>query len=226
MVSLTRHASLRHAGAIAGLIGCLLVIIGIGFSSYNFKAGGYSPQNHFISELGKTSAGSFSKVFNLCIMGSGVFLTIFTYGLGRSLWSYKAARYATIVGIISTLSFSMVGYYNADAWTEHKIAAIVFFTGAMFSIAIFGYVIWKNKPGKWAPFIGIQSAIIVLIYLLLLFWPKDLMVYAIQYPQQFIRPTYWDLTILEWVYSACICVWITTTSLHQLDLSSRKKHPF
>jgi hypothetical membrane protein len=204
---------IRYITGITGIAGCLAVIIGITLSAIHFEPGtGYSPLNHFISELGKKSAGKFSDVFNLCLMAGGVLLTLFTLSLGLSMRQKWVARIATCIGILATLSFSMVGYYSADSWTAHKIAAIVFFSGAMVATNLFGYVIYKYNTVRWHKTIAIQSCIITLVYLLIFCWPKDLMVEAVKHPDQFIRPVYWDLTILEWIYSTCICNWIFTTA--------------
>jgi len=64
---------------------------------------------------------------------------VFTNGLGNYLRKNKLAWYASYIGMGATLSFSAIGYYTADNWLAHRIAATVFFSGVMVSIVLFSY---------------------------------------------------------------------------------------
>lgn len=198
----------------AGIAGCLVIAFGLFASGSHYtRSISYSPKNHFISELGLASASDYSFVFNGCLGLGGLLLMVFTNGLGNYLRHTPLAWYASYIGMGSTLSFSAIGYYTADSWTAHRIAATVFFSGVMVSIVLFSYCIWKNKQRRLHHFITLQGFIIAFIYLMVLVWPKELLLQSVNDPENFVRPELWGLTILEWSYCLMIGLWVLSVSV-------------
>ena len=139
----------NYVTPVSGIAGCLVIAFGLFASASHYtRSMAYSPQNHFISELGLATASEYSYVFNICLGIGGVLLMMFTNGLGIYLQKNPLAWYASYIGIGATLSFSAIGYFTADSWTAHRNAALVFFSGAMISIVLFSYCIWQNKQRK------------------------------------------------------------------------------
>ena len=218
-----RNITLNQLAPLAGLTGCAVIGFGLFASaSHYIRPMVYSPRNHFISELGLAEASDFAHVFNLCLNTGGIMLLLFVYGLGSYLYKTPLAKYATFIGMTATLSFSAIGYFTADSWIAHKNAASVFFTGAMLSIALFSYCIRENKQSKIHHFISIQGFLIVFIYALVLVLPKDLLTQSVNDPEGFVRPNFWDLTVLEWTYCLLICSWIVTVSIDLLYITYHK----
>lgn len=213
MFSNLRKLDINFLTPLTGITGCLIIAFGLVVSAMHYTLDvTYSPKNHFISELGLSSASKYSYVFNFCLGIGGLLLMYFTNGLGSYLRKSPLAWYASYIGMLATLSFSAIGYYTADSWTAHRNAAVVFFTGVMISISLFSYCIWTNKQRRMHHIIALQGFIIVVIYFTVLVWPKDLLLQSVNEPDKFIRPELWGLTVLEWGYCSMIAFWIMSVS--------------
>lgn len=210
----------------SGILGCLIIAVGLFASASHYtRSQHYSPKNHFISELGLASASEYSFVFNICLGIGGLLLMGFANGLGNYLHKSPLAWYASYIGMLATLSFSAIGYYTADNWTAHRIAATVFFSGVMVSIVLFSYCIWKTKQRKLHHFISLQGFIVAFIYVVVLVWPKALLTQSVTDPEKFVRPELWGLTVLEWSYCLLIGSWILSVSADLIYVLSRKVNP-
>lgn len=210
---------------VSGIAGCLVIAFGLLASASHYtRSVSYSPQNHFISELGLATASEYSYVFNTCLGIGGVLLMLFTNGLGIYLRKNPIAWYASYIGIGATLSFSAIGYFTADSWVAHRNAAMVFFSGAMISIVLFSFCIWQNKQRRIHHFISVQGFLIALIFLVVLVWPKELLNQSVEDPANFVRPELWGLTVLEWIYCFMIGSWILTTSVDMINILSKKEN--
>ncbi len=213
----------NYVTPVSGIAGCLVIAFGLFASASHYtRSMAYSPQNHFISELGLATASKYSFVFNICLGIGGVLLMLFTNGLGIYLRKNPLAWYASYIGIGATLSFSAIGYFTADSWTAHRNAALVFFSGAMISIVLFSYCIWQSKQRRMHHFISVQGFIIAFIFLIVLVWPKELLTQSVEDPVNFIRPELWGLTVLEWAYCFMIGSWILTVSGDIIYVLSKK----
>jgi hypothetical membrane protein len=142
----------------------------------------------------------------------GLLLLVFGLALGRYLRQSKVAKFATVTSVIASLSFAAIGVFPANEWTPHMIAAGTFFTTAMLAIVLFSYCIWKNRQRHVHRFITIQGFIIAGLYILVLIWPKQLLVQYVHGSADFIRPAIWGLTVLEWGYCLLIGSWILAVS--------------
>ena len=220
-----KNFNLHYITAASGIAGCLVITFGLFASASHYtRSMTYSPQNHFISELGLATASEYSHVFNICLGIGGLLLMTFTNGLGIYLRKNPLAWYASYIGIGATLSFSAIGYFTADSWTAHRNAAIVFFSGAMISIVLFSYCIWQSKQRRIHHFISVQGFMIALIFLIVLTWPKELLHQSVEDPANFVRPELWGLTVLEWLYCFMIGSWILTVSGDMIYVLSKKEN--
>ena len=210
--------------AIAGIIGCLVIGFGALISAiYFFGSEAYSPSNHFVSELGRANASGSAHTFNLSLKVGGLLLLIFGLALGRYLQQSRVAKFATAASVVASLSFAAIGVFPANEWTPHMIAAGTFFTTAMLAIVLFSYCIWKNRQWHLHRFITIQGFIIASLYILVLIWPKQLLVQYVHGSADFIRPAIWVLTVLEWGYCLLIGSWILAVSANILWVTSKRK---
>lgn len=215
---------LHYSTAASGIAGCAVIAFGlIASASHYTRSMPYSPQNHFISELGLATASEYSFVFNSCLGIGGLLLMMFTNGLGIFLRAHPLAWYASYIGMGATLSFSAIGYFTADSWAAHRMAAMVFFSGAMISIVLFSYCMWQNERRNMHHFISLQGFIIAILFLLALIWPKALLNQSVNDPANFVRPELWGLTVLEWMYCFMIGSWILTVSGDMIYLLRKKE---
>lgn len=199
--------------ALAGVSGCFVVGFGLLASATHYSGKQeYSVLNHFISELGLERASSMAYVFNRSLMTGGILFMIFAMGLGNYFGKSIPAKIATATGMISTLSFSAIGYYTGDTWVAHLIVASVFFAGAMITILLFSYAMWTNRQAGFHPAICMQGLMVAAFYFVAMLWPKELLFQSINDPEHFVRPAYWVLTMLEWGYCLMVCAWILMVS--------------
>ncbi len=218
------HRQLHYMTPASGIAGCAVIAFGLAASASHYtRSMAYSPQNHFISELGLATASEYSFVFNICLGIGGLLLMMFTNGLGIFLRANPLAWYASYIGMGATLSFSAIGYFTADSWTAHRNAAMVFFSGAMISIVLFSYCIWQNKRRRMHHFISVQGFIIAFLFLMALIWPKELLNQSVNDPANFVRPELWGLTVLEWAYCFMIGSWILSVSGDMIYVLSKKE---
>ncbi len=209
--------NLRKITPFAGLMGCFLVLFGLYASASNyFRPDGYSPANHFISELGLSDASTMAHIFNRSVMSGGILMMIFALGLGNFIGKGKREKVATLVGMIATLAFSGIGYFTAVDHTSHLIVAMIFFGGAMVSILLFSYTIWVDRESGLNVYISFHGVLIAVIYVITVFAPKELLFQSINDPDHFVRPDIWELSILEWVYCFLILSWIVLVALNMI----------
>jgi len=200
---------------IAGIAGCVIVGGGIYEAAMHYTGTGfYSPENHFISELGMIASTTKAHVFNRSLNVAGFLFMIFVIGLGRYLGNGLAARAGIVTGIIATVHFSAVGYFTAADWLPHLIVASIFFAGAMLSVSLFAFAIWRDEQKRLHPVLVLHGIIIAACYMVALLWPKDLMWQMTVDPGHFVRPEVWAITLLEWGYCLLICTWICMASLN------------
>jgi len=217
-----KNINFNNITPLAGTIGCLVVGIGLLASATHYTSPeGYSPINHFISELGLAKNSSMADVFNHSLMTGGILLMFFSIGLGNFIGKGNLAKFATITGMISTLSFSAIGYYTAETWIAHIVAASVFFAGAMITIVLFSISIWKNRQSGLHPFLSIQGMFIAALYFVALIWPKELLLQSVTDTENFVRPAIWILSILEWSYCLMICFWIIMVSANLVYITRK-----
>ncbi|MDZ4844375.1 MAG: DUF998 domain-containing protein [Chitinophagales bacterium] len=202
---------------LAGIAGCMIVGGGIYESATHYIGSGfYSPENHFISELGLSTSTTMAHVFNRSLNIAGFLLMIFVIGLGRFLGNGYAARAGIVTGITATVSFSAVGYFTAADWLQHMIAASIFFAGAMLTVSFFVFAILHDTQKRLHRVHVLHGILIVACYFIALLWPKDLMWQMTNDPAHFVRPSIWAITLLEWGYCLLICTWICMVSLNLL----------
>jgi len=210
--------------AIIGVLTCATIGYGllVSFSHYS-GPGFYSPRNHFISELGTPEASPMSNVFNHCLMLGGILMLAFNFGLANFFGKGRIVKIAAFIGVIAALSFSTIGYYPADDWPHHVVAAKIFFTGAMISIGLFCYTSWQNSERGFHRYINYLGLHVAILYLIVLVWPKETLNQYVYDFRNFSRPSFWALPILEWSYCLLICFWIISISANLLYLRHRQK---
>lgn len=211
-----KSAGFLQLAAICGRVGPILLVVGTLASSLSFqgRAGEtYSPLNHFVSELGQGGVSSLAFVFNATLVLSGLSLALFLLGLGSFL-NNSTGRIAGIMGALSGLSCSSLGFLTMDHLFPHIAAGDFFFFCGFVSIALFTAAIALDKKRRlplWLILPGTGAAGGFLAFLLLLaaihLPPEEALV-----PGGGPRPTVWTLPAVEWGLYAAILVWLTCTS--------------
>ena len=112
-----------------GLIGSgiLLVFVLLSRIGYVGTAGeSYSFLNHYISELGQVGVSHLAPLFNTGLILGGFVSTVFMVGLGMYIKN-TVAKIAMIVGVLSGIACSLVGFFPMNNLHTHTIVATSFF---------------------------------------------------------------------------------------------------
>ena len=180
-------------GLLGAAIGFLFILSAtIGYVGRNGES--YSMLNHFISELGEIGISHLALLFNIgLILAGGVFLP-FLIGLGLYVEN-KIAKIAMVLGIISAIAISLVGFFPMNFLLPHYLVAMTFFFGGMLTIAIFTIAIFLQKDVKIPKSFIIPGIITVFVFIYFLFFIDVGDLSAIFTS----RPDFLLIAVFEWV---------------------------
>ena len=183
---------------------------------YRGHAGeGYSPLNHFVSELGEIAASRFALVFNLSLVLGGIGLGVFVLLLADRL----SGRFRTILmaaGVVAGASGALVGVFPMDYPPAHRIVSGLFFLTGWLVACVFslwllsaprlGFPRWLLVPGA--------TAVAISVTFLAVF-----STYHQTNPDGPIlsRPTgFWSVPFLEWASLLSLLAWFVCVSIVRL----------
>lgn len=202
-----------------GIAGSLLVVSGCVVPSLKYKGRHgqrYSPLNHFISELGERNVSAFSGVFNVSLVFAGLFFVLFMNQFGFYL-NTVPARIASITGVFSALSCTMVGVFPMDTMKKHDDAAMCFFYGGLATILLFGISSMTDPQRRlsltfifFAVAVALAFAAFLLLPVLMPRPDKKLDFFGAD------RPKIWPLPMVEWLAMLGVVGWIAAVSLYFL----------
>lgn len=157
----SRRLSLLGLASI-GVILAGMVVSAIPYRGYEGE--GYSPLDHFVSELGEIAVSRLAWAFNLGILLGGVGLGTFLALLADRLTGrFRTALVAA--GVIAAVSGALVGVFPMDYFGTHRIVSVVFFlTGwivaGLFSVWLLatprtGFPRWLLSLLAWFAFVSL-----------------------------------------------------------------------
>jgi hypothetical membrane protein len=194
----------------AGLIGgAVLAITSIVTAiAYEGRAGeGYSPFNHFVSELGEVGVSSLATVFNIGLMIAGPCFVLFMVGLALS--RSGGIRYAYgILGGISGFAGFFVGIFPMNDGTIHGVVAGTFFGLAWIAIGLASLDFVLDREPRfpwWLAILGGVTVLVSVAFLLVLAGE------GLGVPSP--RPGFLAVTSLEWLVVISVIAWVLATSI-------------
>ncbi len=200
-----------------GLSGSLVIIFAMLYAALSYsgrKKERYSVLNHFISELGEAGVSSGAWIFNYGLIAGGLLLVPYVIGFGLALNNVWAI-FASIAGLWTALSCSLVGIYPMNNLAPHIKAATAFFRGGLAMVILYGAAILAQPAGqgKISLAASITSLLAALSYGSFLFLgrlPEHTPVLPEDPNPDLIpeRPRFWGLAALEWVVLAATMAWL------------------
>jgi hypothetical protein len=207
------HVPSSAAGAL-GLGAVALILLGAlaaAIPYVGYAGEGYSPLNHFISELGETAISRLALAFNVGIVVGGSGLGLFLVMLSRHLTGrYRPA--IMLAGIVAGTSGSLVGIFTMDNHAVHGLVSGIFFCTGWIVVAVFSMWLVGHPRSGFPRRLVVPGAASVAINL------AFLAVYATYHPMDpnapiLQREPIWTVPLLEWASLLSLLVWFVCVSL-------------
>jgi hypothetical membrane protein len=205
--------SARAAGSLA-LASVAVILLGslATATAYTGYAGeGYSPLNHFISELGETTASRLALVFNSGLVIGGAGLGSFLMILAR----YVTGRYRPalmLAGAVAGLSGILVGIFPMDTHAAHRVVSGMFFCTGWIVVSIFSLWLVRRRPASFPTVLLLPGAVSIATFV------TFLAVYSTYRPLDpnahiLARPALWKVPLLEWASLLSLLFWFACVAI-------------
>ena len=206
-------------GSLLGILGAVVISLGTVISAlfYQGRSGEkYSLLNHFVSELGEYPWSAAAWVFNASLVLGGLLVLVFMLTLWL-VFDNWFGRLIVIVGVITSVSGSLVGLYPMSNLEPHIDAALTFFyTGLLMTILFSAYVFTRQneKFPKWLAIPGLISFVSFFAFLFLTdpIFPDGAPVEEIFLVLEN-RPAVLETAIFEWAVIISTLIWIFVLSV-------------
>ncbi len=202
-----------------GIVGSVVVtacsiVAGVGYSGASRE--GYSPLNHFISELGQVGVSRLAVVFNAGLVAAGVLYVPFALGLGTMLGGWWAAA-GTVAALVAAASVACVGFFPMNNLQPHIAAATAFFRSGLVTMLLFGIALQRQRPERTvidrrANIAGLAAFLAYAVFLVWL-WPKPGTPSGLGTTGLANRPAIWTGAILEWAVMVATTAWFLVVGL-------------
>ncbi len=200
-------------GLIAGLVGVLLVTLGsvIAAVSYVGRQGqSYSPLNHWVSELGEQTVSARADVFNLGLIVGGACFVVFMLTVGHIARGPFGVAGA-IVGVIASISASLVGVFPMNDLSSHAVVALAFFGLGWVAVVLLTVALRQRRlVGAGVSALAIATAGCFVAFLVVLF-AEGVGIDALAAPSA--RQAVSLVTILEWLVVSGVSAWVATVAI-------------
>jgi len=212
----TRSVSISLSSRRLGVLGLgsvALILAGmlVAATPYRgFGGEGYSPLDHFISELGEIAVSRYASAFNLSLIVGGMGLGLFMVLLSTSL----AGRYRGIllaVSVASGVSGALVGVFPMDYHALHRVVSGAFFVSGWLVAGVFGLWLFRTPDPGLPRWLLVPSAIVVAVFIVFI------AVYSTYIPANpdgriLGRPDVWQYPLLEWASLLSLLAWFVCVS--------------
>jgi hypothetical membrane protein len=219
-------------GQLFGVLGVGLISLSMVISAlfYEGRSGErFSILNHFVSELGEYPWSSSAWVFNYGLILGGIFVLIFMISLW-SIFDGWLGKLIVIVGVVTSISGSLVGVYPMNNLDPHiDVAMTFFYAGLLITILFSGYVFTRQneKFPKWMAIPGSVSGICFFIFL---FFTDPIVPAGTPVEAMFSvlenRPQILETAIFEWAVILSTMVWIFILSVYVYKSPTLVFHKF
>jgi hypothetical membrane protein len=172
---------------------------------------GFSPLNHWVSELGQMGVSELALLFNIGLIVSGVCFAVFMLALGRIRRAWLKWLYVPI-GVVAGIGGAFVGIFPMDIRTPHIISALTFFVLGWMCVGLASFDLWRRPDPRfprWLPLLGGLTVAAFLIFLSL--YVPYLTYTGAGSPD---RPQFMLVVIFEWLVLVGIIGWVFVGSLY------------
>jgi len=206
-IASARPLGVLGLGAVAVI---LLGAIATAIPYAGYAGEGYSPVNHFISELGERPQSQLAVVFNAGVVIGGIGLGLFLAIVSRHLTGrYRPAL--LLAGIVAGTSGTLVGLFPMDTHAAHRLASDVFFLSGWIVAAIFS--LWLATGRRrgiprllLAPGILCVAVSLIFIGVYSTYHPIDPNANIVA------RSAMWTVPLLEWASLLSLLLWFVCLS--------------
>ena len=188
---------------LAGMLGAAAAYRGL-------SGEGYSPLNHFISELGQIAVSRYASVFNLGLVVGGLGLGVFMLLLATCLTGrYRNTLLA--ISVVAGISGALVGLFPMDYHALHRVVSGAFFLTGWLVAGVFGVWLTRTANTGFPRWLLIPSAVVVVVFLVFI------AVYTTYNPANpdgriLGRPDVWQYPLLEWASLLSLLAWFVCVS--------------
>lgn len=198
-------------GPAAGFIGSAFFVVASVIAAV-FYVGtqdeGFSPLNHWVSELGELGVSRLALVFNVGLFVGGLALAVFFAALGILRRSRLAWLYV-VIGVIAGVSGAFVGVFPMNNRGIHIVMALGFFVLGWVAVGLASYDIWRRPEPRFSRWLPALGAVTVAVFLLFL---------TVYIPYLYTgtgsdRPAFSTATVLEWLVLIGIMGWVLLASV-------------
>jgi len=205
------RASLVRYGPALGFIGSAFFVGAsiVAAAAYTgTESEGFSPLNHWVSELGELGVSNLALIFNIGLFVGGFALALFMLALGLLRRSRLAWLYVPI-GFLAGVSGAFVGIFPMNNRTIHIVFALGFFVLGWVAVGLASLDIWRRPDERFSRWLPVLGAITVALFLLFL---------SVYIPYLYTgtgadRPSVSVATVLEWLVLIGIMGWVLVASL-------------
>ena len=199
---------------VVGIVATAVILIGALITAIpyvGYAGEGYSPLNHFISELGESPQSQLAPAFNAGIVVGAVGLGLFLMILSRRLTGrYRPAL--MLAGLVAGTSGALVGFFPMDTHAAHRVVSGVFFCTGWIVAAIFSVWLQRRPQPDFPRWLLLPGAATVGIFVAFLaiystYRPLDPDANIIE------RPPVWSVPLLEWASLLSLLLWFVCVSL-------------
>ena len=204
----------ERLAAWTGVIGAALIGVGSIVTAVAYvgtQGQGYSPLNHWVSELGQTGVSELAELFNVCLIVGGVLFAFFMVGLASVRTGWLRLLYG-VIGVVAGIAGSFVGIYPMNTLDLHGIAALTFFNFGWIAVGLASIDFLRNRDPRFPWWLAIIGALTVVTFLGFLTVLTPLLSGdGLAAPE--VRPALWIVPILEWGVLIGILAWVFLTGL-------------
>lgn len=203
-----------RAAGVLGLAATAVILAGVlatAIPYVGYAGEGYSPLNHFISELGETAVSRLAPVFNAGIVIGGIGLGLFVLIVARHLTGrYRPAL--MLAAIVAGTFGMLVGLFPMDTHATHRLISGVFFCTGWIVAAIFSLWLLRRRPDGFPRRLLIPGGLCVVVSLLFIgiyaaYRPIDPDAHIVE------RSAIWIVPLFEWTSLLSLLLWFVCVSL-------------
>lgn len=216
-------------GAVLGILGGGLIALGVVVSAIFFRGRSgetFSLLNHFVSELGETPWSPMAWVFNYGLILGGTLVLIFMITLWPILKGWLG-KLIVVVGVITSLSGSLVGLYPMDNLAPHINVALTFFYAGLLMTVLFSVFVFTKQNEKFPRWMAVPGLISFFCFYAFLFLTDPIVPEGTAFEGISLvlenRPPILELAIFEWAVIISTLLWIFVLSGFLLSSSGAGK---
>jgi len=204
----------------SGVFGPLIISLGIliaGFAYVGIEGQQYNLLNHFVSELGELGVSDLAWVFNGSLIIGGFVNTIFVVYLAIQFKGWIRFPLA-ILGLIATISSSLVGVFPMNYLDQHIFVALGFFNLGLLVALLYSIVLLFGKNHSFPRWLAIPGFLNTAAFFIFNNFPSSFEE-GVDFQEGMggllsNRPDFIALALMEWVVILGIIIWFLVLGIY------------